>query len=326
MRPIKFAILGAGNIAHTMARTVTQMSEVEPYAVAARELSRAEEFAAQYGFAKSYGSYEQLLADPQVELVYIATPHSHHAQQALDCLAAGKHVLCEKAFTVNAQQAQQVLDTARQRQLLVAEAIWPRYMPMAKRLREVCDSGIIGRVHTLTADLGYNVLSRPRIHDPALAGGALLDVGIYPLTFASVAFGDDITSVASSAVMASTGVDAQNSIILTYADGRMAVLHSSVTAISQRGGTLQGEGGFAVVENVNNYESIRVYDHRRELIAEYRQPKQITGFEYEVKACVEAIRAGRIECPQMPHERILGMMRLMDTIRGQWGLRYPFEK
>ena len=324
-QPIKFAILGAGNIAHTMARTVTQMPEVVPYAVAARELDRAQAFATQYGFSRAYGSYEQLLADPQVELVYIATPHSHHAAQALACLEAGKHVLCEKAFTVNAHQARQVLDTARQKGLLVAEAIWPRYMPMAQRLREVCQSGIIGRVHTLTADLGYSVFARPRIHDPALAGGALLDVGIYPLTFAAIAFGSQVEGVSSTAVMADTGVDAQNSVLLTYAGGRMAVLHSSVVAVSHRAGALQGEDGFAVVENVNNYESIRVYDRDRVQIAEYRQPRQITGFEYEVRACAEAIRAGQVECPQMPHREILRMMELMDTIRGQWGLRYPFE-
>ena len=325
MQPIKIAILGPGRIAHTMARTVTQMEGIVPYAVAARELGRARAFADQYGFERAYGSYAEMLADPEVDLVYIATPHAFHAEQAKLCLLAGKHVLCEKPFTVNAAQAREVFALARERGLLAAEAIWPRYMPMAKTLRELCDSGVIGTPRSLTGGLAYPVTAKPRLTDPALAGGALLDIGIYPLTFASIAFGDDVVDISSKALLTEAGVDGQESITLTYRDGRMAVLHSSMVALGDRGGAIHGDKGYLVVENVNNFQSITVYDADRRQVARYDQPPQITGFEYEVAASAEAIRAGAVECPQMPHAETVRILEWMDALRAQWGVRYPFE-
>lgn len=326
MESIKLAILGAGSIANMMAKTVAGMPHVQAYAVAARELSRAESFRSAWGFQKAYGSYEAMLRDPEVDLVYIATPHSHHAQHAMMCIEAGKHVLCEKAFTVTARQAEQVLAAAKRKGVLVTEAIWPRYMPMADTIREVLASGSIGNVMGLTANLGYNVYHVPRIQDPALAGGALLDVGVYALTFASMFFGDDISDICSTAVMNEQGVDKSNSIILTYADGRIATLHSSVICQSDRQGIFYGESGFAVVENINNFQSITVYDKDYKPVECIRCPEQITGYEYEVDAAIRAIRAGATECPEMPHAATIRMMALMDEIRHSWGLYYPSEE
>ena len=325
MKPVKVAILGAGVIARKMAETVVGMDTVEGCAVAARDLNRAQAFAKEFGFAKAYGSYEEMLADPEVELVYVATPHSHHCAHAKLCLEAGKHVLVEKAFTANATQAREVLELAEKKGLVAAEAIWPRYMPMADTLREICQSGIIGKVTTLTGNLGYVISNVPRLRDPALAGGALLDVGVYALTFASIVFGGDVQKVTSSAVLTDQGVDAQNSITLTYGDGRVAILNSSMLALSDRMGVLYGDRGFAIVENINNFEEIRVYDLDRKLIARHEQPKQLTGFEYELQSTVDAIRDGRLECPEMPHSEILRVMELMDGLRRDWGVRYPFE-
>lgn len=161
---------------------------------------------------------------------------------------------------------------------------------------------------------------------PELAGGALLDVGIYPLNFASMVFGDEVESITGTAVMTETGVDAQNSITITYKDGRMAVLCSSAMGLSDRRGIIYGDNGFIEVENINNCEAIKVYDRSRNLIASYDTPKQISGYEYEVEACLRAIREGALECPEMPHEETLRMMRWMDELRRQWGLVYPMEK
>ena len=191
---MKLGILGAGFIAHVMADTVRRMQaaghgEVELYAVAAREEDRARDFARQYGMPCAFGSYEAMLQDPAVDFVYIATPHSHHYRHIRLCVDHGKPVLCEKAFTVNARQADDVLRRARARGVLVTEAIWTRYQPMRRMLDEVLQSGVIGRPQLLTANLGYAMTQNRRIVDPALAGGALLDVGVYALNFAEMVFG-----------------------------------------------------------------------------------------------------------------------------------------
>ena len=187
---MKIGILGAGGIAVQMAKTVAGMKDVENYAVAARSLERAQAFAEKYGFSKAYGSYEEMLADPLVDLVYIATPHSHHYLHAKMCLEAGKNVLCEKAFTVNADQARKLFALAKEKNLLITEAIWTRYMPSRKMIDDIISSGVIGEVTAVTANLNYAISEVERIRKPELAGGALLDVGVYTINFASMVLGD----------------------------------------------------------------------------------------------------------------------------------------
>lgn len=325
MKKLKMAVMGAGSIAGTMAATIQEMDGIEPCAVASRSLSRAESFKEKYGFLKAYGSYEEMAEDKEVELVYVATPHSEHYNNTLLCLKHGKHVLCEKAFAVNEKEALDMISLAREKKLLLAEAMWVRYMPMARTLTEVLSSGLIGNPFMLTANLGYLIDQVDRLNNPALAGGALLDVGVYTLTFASIAFGNNVKDISAAAVMTDSGVDAQNSITLSYEDGKMAVLNSSMKVLSDRQGIISGTAGFLVVENINNFESIRVYDTNRRLVKEYLQPKQISGYEYQVLACKAAIEQGLTECPLMPHEETLAIMRWMDTARSQWGLKYPME-
>lgn len=325
---ISIAILGAGSIAAKMAKTLNGMKEKDDRfaccAIAARDLDRAKAFAGTHGFAKAYGSYEDMLSDEQVDLIYIATPHSHHYEHIKLCLDHGKHVLCEKAFTVNARQAEEVLTLAREKGLLLAEAIWTRYMPMRQMINEVLASGEIGTPCMLTANLCYKIDHKDRLIRPELAGGALLDVGIYPLNFAVMTFGNDIVSVDSSVQMADTGVDAQESITLHFSDGKMAVLNASIRGIGDRRGVIYGERGFLEITNVNNPQMITVYKDY-EPVKRIPCPKQVTGYEYEVLSCLDAIESGRMECPEMPHAEIIRMMKLMDLIRDQWGLVYPCE-
>nr|WP_207669032.1 Gfo/Idh/MocA family oxidoreductase [Clostridium chromiireducens] len=323
---MKMGILGAGDIAKLMAETISKMDNVDTYAIAARDLERAEKFSKEYGFEKAYGSYEEMLKDESLDLVYIATPHSHHYEHAVMCLNHGKHVLCEKAFTSNAKQAEEVLKLAESKGLLITEAIWTRYMPMSKTLNEVIESGVIGKVTSLNVNLSYAITHKARIIDPELAGGALLDLGVYTLNFAAMVFGDKIKSISSTAIKTETGVDAQNSITICFEDGKMAVLNSSILAISDRQGVINGDKGYIVVENINNYEKIRVFSLEREEIAVYDAPKQITGYEYEVEAAIQAIENKEIECPQMPHKETLRIMEIMDSLRHEWGVIYPFEQ
>lgn len=322
---MKIGILGAGGIARVMAETVNGMEEAQCYAVAARDLGRAQKFAEEFGVEKAYGSYEEMLQDPQVELVYIATPHSHHYEHVKLCLEHGKHVLCEKAFTANAAQAEEILKMAEEKGILLTEAIWTRYMPMRKTIDEVVASGIIGKITSLSANLGYVIEQNERIHAPELAGGALLDLTVYPLNFASMVFGDDIVKVDASCVKIDTGVDGQDNVMLTYRDGKMATLYTTIHAQTDRRGMINGSLGYIEIENINNYESMKVYDLDRKVIASYEAPKQITGYEYEVRAAIRAIREGKTECEEMPHVETIKMMKLMDRIRADFGIVFPFE-
>jgi predicted dehydrogenase len=319
------AILGAGGIAGHMAGTVGKMKEARLYAIGSRDLGRAEAFAKQYGAKKAYGSYEELVADEKVDLVYIATPHSEHFAHAQLCLHHSKPVLCEKAFTVNAGQARELVALSQKKNVLLAEALWPRYMPLLKTIKQTLKSGAIGEPQLLTANLGYSIAHIDRLVKPELAGGALLDLGVYTINFAAMVFGTKIKNIDATAVMAESGVDAQNSITLTYEDGRMAVLDSTMRGMSDRKGIIYGSEGFMIVENINNFESLSVYDKNYQRVAFHKRPKQISGYEYEVAACIKALQAGKIECKAMPHREIVKIMEIMDEIRGQWGLRYPFE-
>lgn len=311
---INVAILGAGRIAHSMARTLVAMAAdpryaglVAPYAVAARDGGRAAAFAAEYGFPVSYGSYDELLADPDVDLVYIATPHSLHAEQA-----------------------RALLDAADGSGLLCTEAIWTRYMPSRAIVDRIVASGAIGELRSISANLCYPVSGKARMSDPAMAGGALLDVGVYPLNFIDMVMGGHgevpVERVETSMTpYAPTGVDAQNSTTLYYANGVMAVSTSSMLACSDRAGCIWGDKGYVVCRNINNIEAIDVYGADHAVAEHYDVPAQLTGYEYQVAAAANAILDGREECAEMPHADSLRIVELMDELRAKWGLKYPFE-
>ncbi|HJA33877.1 MAG TPA: Gfo/Idh/MocA family oxidoreductase [Candidatus Mediterraneibacter merdigallinarum] len=323
---MKIGILGCGVMAETFADTLRQMGEVECYAAASRTLKRAEEFAGKYGFKKAYGSYEELCADPEVELIYIATPHSSHFDNMKLCIRHKKPVLCEKSFTVNAREAEQIREYAEQEQVFVAEAIWTRYMPSRNMIQEIIDSGIIGDISVLTANLSYPISHKERIMRPELAGGALLDIGVYGVNFAMMHFGTDIERIESSVRMTDTGVDAMESITIFFRGGRMAVLTHDIYSRSDRKGIFYGEKGYIIVENINNPQSISVYDTEDRLVRRMDVPKQISGYEYEVLECIDAVRSGEKESSSMPLSDSIKVMGIMDQLRGQWGLVYPRER
>ncbi len=323
---MKFAILAPGKIANSMAKAVSGIEKIECYAVASRDQERADIFAEKWGFEKAYGSYEAMVEDPQVELVYVASPHSHHYEHAKLCLEHGKHVLVEKAFTVNAQQAEELIRLSREKHLLLAEAIWTRYMPSRNMINEILASGVLGKVTSLTANLGYILPHVERMQNPELAGGALLDLGVYPINFALMAFQGEVKEVHAAAVMSPKGVDWVNSMTFIFEDGKMAVLHSDMLAQTDRQGVISGDKGYLEVQNINNCEEIRVFDLDRKMTACYHVPEQINGYEYEVLSCIKAIEEEKVECPEMPHSETLRVMKLLDGIRRQWGMVFPCEE
>lgn len=325
MKIYNVGIIGAGHIALKMASTLAALPRTHRYAIASREMRKARRFAKEQGFERAYGSYEELMDDPKVDLIYIATPHAFHFEQAKASILKGKPVLCEKAFTANAAQAEELLKLAEEKQVFIAEAIWTRYLPMSRTIAELVRNGAVGTPYLLSANLGYAITNRERLVRPELAGGALLDVGVYTLNFAAMVFGTEILSTTSTCVKMDNGLDAQDSITLVYPGERMAVLNCSMLARSDRQGIISGDGGHMIIDNINNPQSIKVLDGNYQTVAEYHAPSQVTGFEYEVNACIEALDKGLLQTLDMPHDETLRIMRQMDALRKEWGVCFPFE-
>lgn len=325
MKIYNVGIIGAGHIALKMASTLAALPRTHRYAIASREMRKAMTFAKEQGFERAYGSYEELMDDPKVDLIYIATPHAFHFEQAKACILKGKPVLCEKAFTANAAQAEELLKLAEEKQVFIAEAIWTRYLPMSRTIAELVRNGAVGTPYLLSTNLGYAITNRERLVRPELAGGALLDVGVYTLNFAAMVFGTEILSTTSTCVKMDNGLDAQDSITLVYPGERMAVLNCSMLARSDRQGIISGDGGHMIIDNINNPQSIKVLDGNYQTVAEFHAPSQVTGFEYEVNACIEALDKGLLQTLDMPHDETLRIMRQMDALRKEWGVRFPFE-
>lgn len=322
---MKIGILGTGSIAEKMAWTLSKMEDMTLAAAGSRTLGKAQEFAAKFSVPKAYGSYEELAKDSSLDLIYIATPHSRHYEDSMLCLKNGRNVLCEKAFTANAEQARQVISLAEEKRLFVSEAMWTRFLPMRFTLDEIISSGVIGEISALTANLGYSIAGIERLRKPELAGGALLDLGVYTINFALMVFGTNIEKITSECTKNEFGVDAVNSIAMTFNGGKTALLHSNMKSNTDRRGLIYGDRGRIEVENINNCEGITVILNDG-TVKKYETPKQITGYEYEVIAAAKAISQGKTECSEMPHRETLRVMEIMDSLRAEWGVRFPFEK
>ena len=315
-------IIGAGHIAEKAARTLAQMGEADCIAIGSRSLEKAEAFAEKFGIPRAYGSYDELLKDHDVDLVYVALPHSCHFEATRRAIEAGKHCLVEKAFMMDGRQAREILALGRERGVLVAEAIWTRYLPIVQTARKLIASGIIGRPMTITSSLGYNVSAKERVRRPELGGGALLDLGVYCLTFVRMFGGAAISRVSSHCTTLPTGVDASESITLELENGLLASIDVTAVAQGNNISTIAGETGYLVFNDTIHPTRISVMRKDHVLEKDIEVPLEITGFEYEFRACREAIMNGWPETPQMPHDEIILVMDLMDKLRRDWGVKF----
>ena len=321
---MNIGILATGGIAKKMAETINMMEEVTLYAVASRSLEKATAFATEYGAEKAYGSYDELLSDPKVDLVYIATPHHTHKDLMLECINKGKNILCEKAFTINKKEAEEVFVAAKAKGVLVAEAIWTRYMPSLDLIKSLMTK--IGTITSISANLGYKISQVERINDPKMGGGALLDLGVYPINFALMVHPEILSGISGLCVKAESGVDIKDSISLRFSDGVMATLFTDATTTTNRRGYIYGTEGFIEVENINCPEEIRLYDSSRvpQLLETYKITVK-TGYEFELLSCKKAIEEGLLECPEMPHAETLRVMSLLDALRHAWDVKLAEE-
>lgn len=326
MQPVRWGILGTGNIANQFAKGLAALEDAELVAIGSRRAESANRFADTYNVPNRHDSYEALAADPDVEIVYVATPHVYHAENSLLCLNAGKGVLCEKPFTLNTAQAQRVIDVARQQQIFLMEAVWTRFLPHLDEAMRLVADGAIGEVTMLQANFGFRtqVDAASRLFDPALGGGALLDVGIYPVYLAHLLLGKP-QEVRSLAHLGSTGVDEQAAFLFGYTGGAVAVLSTAIRADLPHTAVIAGTAGRIVLNErwwAPSSFTLQRDGHSEETIT----PSIIgNGYNYEAAEAGRCLRAGLLESAKLPHQLTLDVMQSMDALRAEWGLRYPGE-
>jgi len=325
--PIRWGILGTGKIARALAAALQDVPDAVLAGVASRSLKKAEAFAAEFHAAAAYGSYEELAQAGDIDLVYVATPHPQHAANALLALGAGKGVLCEKPFTMNRREADQVVALARANKLFLMEAMWTRFMPALAEVKRLIAAGEIGSVHQVVADFGFTATFGPehRVYNPDLGGGALLDLGIYPLSIAASLLGP-IVDVKAQAEMGPTGVDVQTAFTLKHEGGAMSVCSCSFQARTPGELTVSGSRGHIRMNTMfHRARSITVAqdDGSTRTID---TPFLGNGYVHEVIEAQRCLRAGLIESPGMTHAETLALMEVMDEIRRQIGLRYAADR
>ena len=324
---LRWGIVGTGGIARTFARDLLLDGHAVT-AVGSRAQHTADAFAREFGLATAHPSYEALAGDPDVDIVYVATPHSLHHENAALALRSGKHVLVEKAFTINATQARDLIELAWANSLVVLEAMWTRWLPHMTRIREIIANGVLGEVRSLHADHSQLLPADPahRLNDPRLGGGALLDLGVYPVSFASQLLGPPGT-IQAAATLTPAGVDGHVAAILSYPDGALATFQAASTMRGPNTATVTGTQGRIEIDAVwYSPASFRVYDSSGSLLESYQRPElNGRGMYFQAREMEELVRRGQLTSDAMPADETISVMDTMDRIREQIGVRYPGE-
>jgi predicted dehydrogenase len=328
-QPVRWGILATGGIAAAFTADLLDLPDAEVVAVASRTDASAKAFAERFGIPRAYGSWGALAEDAEVDVVYVATPHSAHREAAGLCLEAGRNVLCEKAFTLNAREAEELVGLARERGLFLMEAMWMYCNPLIRRLKALVDDGAIGEVRTVQADFG---LSGPfpashRLRDPAQGGGALLDLGVYPVSFAQLLLGEP-SDITARAVLSDEGVDLQTGMLLSWESGAHALVHCSIIGGTPVMASVTGSQGRIDIP-YGFFHPDRFVLHR-----DGRDPEEFTAdpaagtaasLKHEAVEVMRCLRAGETESPLVPLDGSLAVMRTLDAVRDRIGVRYPGE-
>jgi predicted dehydrogenase len=320
---IRWGILGTGKIAHTFAQALAALPDAQLVAVASRSSATANQFGAEFNIAHCHGSYQALADDPQVDVIYIATPHVLHADNAIMCLQSGKHVLCEKAFTMNRREAQEVIDLARSKKLFLMEAMWTRFLPAIQEAKRIIASGEIGSVRHIQSDLGFVAKVGPehRVLNPDLGGGALLDIGIYPLSI-SACFLGPVDVVQAIGELGATGIDLQTAFSLQHQGGGISSCACSLTAATPNQMAISGDLGHILLHpRFHQVKTLTVTltDGSSRTV---QCPPLGNGYAHQAIEVMRCIRAGLLESPVMPLDETLALMGVLDTIRAQIKLSY----
>lgn len=325
--PIRWGILACGGIAEKFADDLAHVQGGYLAAVSSRELSKAQAFAAKYGSGvKAFGSYEEMVHSGEIDVVYIASPHGLHHEHTLLCLNAGVPVLCEKAFAVNSKQVAEMIQLSREKKVYLMEALWTRFHPSMAKLQEILDSGVIGEVVHLMADFGFKAAYIPeaRWFNPALTGGSLLDIGIYPLFISKLVLGMPKV-IKAAATFAPTGVDMNCTMLATYESGATATLFSTFAAKTDTTCTIYGTKGKIHIHSRFHETKGITLEVEGEEPQHFETERLGWGYSYEAEAVQADLRAGKIENDWVSHQHSIEIMALLDEIRKQIGLKYPNE-
>jgi len=320
-----WAILGCGKIAKKFSSDLKLLPNARLYAAASRDLKNAEGFASENGFEKAYGSYEEMVADPNVDAVYVATPHSHHHEYALLCLNHKKAVLCEKAFAMNKSEAEEMVACAKENNTFLMEAFWTMFQPSFIKAMEIIRSGDLGELRIVRSDFAFKGAFNPekRLYNVSLGGGSLLDIGIYPVFAALTSLGKP-EIIKTFVDFATTGTEESISMIFKYKDGQMANLTSSFAAFSPTQTEYWFEKGYMVLNpKWHAPTNITVWKEGGEIQTFPSEHKEGTGYQYEAAHVMECLDAGKIESDKMSWQMSIDLMETLDRIRIDAGIFYP---
>ncbi|MFF7978915.1 Gfo/Idh/MocA family protein [Streptomyces sp. NPDC007901] len=326
---VRWGILATGGIAAAFAADLVDLPDAEITAVASRSAESAEAFAERFGIGRAYGDWESLARDEEIDVVYVATPHSAHRAAAGLCLEAGRNVLCEKAFTLNGREAEELVALAKEHDRFLMEAMWTYCNPLVRRLTALVADGAIGEVRTVQADFGLEGPFPPahRLRDPALGGGALLDLGVYPVSFAHLLLGEP-DGMSAQAVLSEEGVDLQTGALLSWESGALAMVHCSIVGGTGTSASITGSRGRIDIPD-GFFHPERFVLHRdgrdpQEFVMDPADGPRNT-LRHEAREVMRALRAGEKQSPLVPLDGTLAVMRTLDTLRGQIGVHYPAE-
>jgi predicted dehydrogenase len=324
---IRWGIISTGNIAAQFARDLRVADHAELRGVASRSLETARRFAEEHSVPKAYGSYEELAAAPDIDAVYIGTPHACHKDNTLLCLKHGKHVLCEKPLALDQGEALEMVQAAHDAGRFLMEAMWMLFFPAVQKARDLVREGAIGELRMLRADFAFKADLEPegRLLNPALGGGALLDIGIYPLALAQLIFGEAPIAIATAAELGETGVDMQSGIVMKYASGACAALSCSFETAMPQEAVIAGTTGTILIPAEFSHPDALVL-RRNGSEERITFERRGIGYYWEVEEAGRCIREGLLESPVVPHDESLALARTMDRVRRVWSLKYPGER
>jgi dihydrodiol dehydrogenase / D-xylose 1-dehydrogenase (NADP) len=328
IKTIRWGIIGAGRISAIFAEALNGVQGTQIVAVGSRNFDRGKNFADKMKIAKAYGSYEELLADKDIDVIYIGTPHSEHKKNVELSIKAGKAVLCEKSFTLNQKDTSYLIDLAKEHDVFLMEAMWTKFLPTTKTVKEWVKTGKIGEIKYLNINFGFSkeIVAENRLFNPQLGGGALLDVGIYPVSYAIHMMDSLPIEVSSQVIMGKTNVDEVNSMLFRFENGTIANLSSAIRAEIGKDAVIVGELGKIIIENFWQAQSAKVYDNHGNLMESFEKPFLVNGYEYEIMEVNECISENRKESELLPLADTRKIMGILDMIREQWNYNYPDEK
>ena len=327
MQTFNWGVIGPGSIANKFAEAMVSSTKGKITAVASRSAERAKTFADKYAVEHTYTAYTDLAKDPAVDIIYIATPHSFHYEQAKLCIAAGKHVLVEKPCTVNAKQMQHLVALAQANNVLLQEGLWSRFMPCFANIKSLIEQGEIGDIQHIQSDIGFAFQHRgepkQRLLKPELAGGALLDLGIYSIALSQFFLQEHPTSIHAMGKLTEQGVDAHELVNMGYASGRYAQFSSSISAHSSNAMHIVGSEGYVVLPYCF-WDGSRAQVYKNgELVQNIHLPHKHNGFEHEIAEVMACIQSNKACSDLMSHQDSIGVLQVMDEIRQQLGVEYP---